>query len=261
MKKTAKSVTVAFAVNKGGTGKTTTVINTSAGLALKGYRVLAVDADQQANLTNTFLSEPPQKSLYDSIIDESVPLPVVEVRDNLDVVPASAMMYGISAQMILRSQNTQRDYRQALSRLLASIRDEYDFVLIDCPPADNAMMINALYSANTVVIPVKPEAFAMDGCHQMCEIIRAVQRQHHPLKLTGVVFCDVDSYSRAHQEEIKSIRQIGPNHVFDTVIRHSRHLYNAAKAQKDIFTHAMLSNGGQDYLKFCDEFVRKIEKL
>lgn len=112
MKKTNKSVIVAFAVNKGGTGKTTTVINTSAGLARLGYRVLVIDIDQQANLTNTFLAEPSQKSLYDSIMDESVPLPIVEVRDNLSIVPASAEMYGISEQMILRSHNTKSDYRQ-----------------------------------------------------------------------------------------------------------------------------------------------------
>ena len=259
MKKTNKSVIVAFAVNKGGTGKTTTVINTSAGLAQLGYKVLVIDIDQQANLTNTFLGEPLRKSLYDSIMDESVPLPIVEVRDNVSIVPASAEMYGISEQMILRSQKTQSDYRQTLSKLLNAIRDEYDFVLIDCPPSDNAMMVNALYAADTVVIVVKPEAFAMAGCHQMCDIIRAVRR-HKPLTLTGVVFCDVDMYSPAHLSVIRTIRDQGPNHVFDTLIRHSRHLYNAASGHKDIFSHAALSNGGQDYLAFCHEFLKKIKK-
>lgn len=259
MKKTNKSVIVAFAVNKGGTGKTTTVINLSAGLARLGYRVLGIDIDQQANLTNTFLAEPPQKSLYCSIIDESVPLPIVEVRDNLSIVPASAEMYGISEQMILQSHSTKSDYRQTLARLLKPISDEYDFVLIDCPPSDNAMMVNALYAADTVVIVVKPEAFALSGCHQMCEIIRAVRR-HHPLTLAGVVFCDVDMYSPAHLSVISKIREQGPDHVFATLIRHSRHLYNASSAHKDIFTHAALSNGGQDYLAFCHEFLRKIKK-
>ena len=260
MRKYQKSVIIAFAVDKGGTGKTTTVVNTSAGLAQEGYKVLAVDVDQQANLTNTFLSEPPSRSLYDSIDNESVPLPVVEVSKNLNLVPASEKMYGISAFMIARSLRDEYDYHRVLSRLLDPIRENYDFVLIDCPPSDNIMTFNALFAADTVVIVTKPEEYAMAGCHKMCEIIRSVRKQNHPLGLAGVLFCDVDLYSRGHLNAIKSIREMGPEHVFRALIRHSRYLYNAIQAHKDIFSFAPNTNGEKDYKAFCLELLNKIKR-
>ena len=179
--------TIAFAVDKGGTGKTTTVANTAAGLAAKGYKVLAVDTDQQANLTKTYFCDLPTQSMYDSLLDESVPLPTVRVRDNLDIVPASSRMFGIGIKMIEDNTRTRTsgqealDYRWVLNRLLTPIAQRYDYVLVDCPPSDNIMTYNALFAADEIVIVANPEPYCVDAVRNFCEIIRTVRRSGHQL--------------------------------------------------------------------------------
>lgn len=256
---------IAFAVDKGGTGKTTTVVNTAAGLAARGYKVLAVDVDQQANMTRTFLQTPSAQSIYDSLINESVPLPVIEVRPNLDIVPASSKMFGVGVKMI-ENHYRQRasgqepgDYRSVLQRLLDPVIHRYDYILIDCPPSDNIMMINALFAADTVVIVANPEPYCVDGVQNFCAIIRAVRNNGHWLGLTGVLVTNVDTGSKGHILAEETLRKVAPNHVFKGHIRHSWPIYNAALAHKDIFSYAPESNGAKDYAAYLEELITKLK--
>lgn len=256
---------IAFAVDKGGTGKTTTVVNTAAGLAARGYNVLAVDTDQQANLTKTFLKEPPSQSLHDSLLNESAPLPVIEVRQNLNIVPASSKMFGVGITMIENhcwqqaSGKKPGDYRSVLKRLLDPIIDWYDYILIDCPPSDNIMMINALFSAHTVVIVTNPEPYCIDGARNFCNIIRAVRNNGHKLDLTGFLVANVDTGSKGHKLAEEALRKSAPDHVFKGHIRHSWPIYNAALAHKDIFSYAPESNGAKDYAAYLEELITKLK--
>lgn len=256
---------IAFAVDKGGTGKTTTVVNTAAGLVIRGYKVLAVDTDQQGNMTKTFLQELPPQSMYNSLIDESVPLPIVKVCDNLDIVPASPQMFGVGIKMI--ENNYQRktsgqefvDYRFVLNGLLAPIAQRYDYILIDCPPSDNIMTYNALFAADAIVIVANPEPYCVDAVKNFCDIIRAVRRAGHQLDLLGVLVNNVDTGSKGHRLAEDTLRQLAPRHVFTTHIRHSWPIYNAALAHKDIFEYAPQSNGAQDYAAYIDELIIKLK--
>ena len=262
---TAKSI--CFAVDKGGTGKTTTVVNAAAGLAAKGYRVLAVDTDQQANMTKTFFQEPPTESLYDSLIDESISLPVLKVRNNLDLIPASSRMFGVGIKLIENnyqkhaSGQDAKDYRLTLNRLLAPIAPQYDFVLIDCPPSDNIMTYNALFAADDIVIVANPEPYCVGAVRNFCDIIRAVRGTGHRLDLLGVLVTNVDNGSKGHKLAEETLRKLAPNHVFGTHIRHSWPVYNAALAHTDIFQYAPESNGAKDYSAFIEELITKLKKI
>lgn len=265
-KKTHKTIALAFAVDKGGVGKTTTTLNTAAGLALRGYRVLAIDADQQANLTRTLLDKPPETSLYDCLIHETIPLPRVEVRKNLDLVPASSKMFGIGIRLISSQMAKQMrgedvaDYRGILRRLIAPIRDEYDYILIDCPPSDNILMFNALFAADSVVIVSNPEPYCIDGARNFCEIIRTVRDSNHHLGLTGILVTDYETGSVGHMEAEKALRLAAPKHVFRTHIRHSRPIYNSVLAHKDIFAYDPKSIGAIDYSNYIDELITRTQK-
>lgn len=257
---------IAFAVDKGGTGKTTTAVNTAAGLAAKGYKVLAVDTDQQANMTKTYLPEPPDESMYDSLIDESTSLPVIKVRTNLDLVPASSRMFGVGIKMIENNMRRQalgqdvKDYRLTLSRLLAPIEHRYDVVLIDCPPSDNIMTFNALFMAEDVVIVANPEPYCVDAVRNFCDIIRAVRGAGHQLNLMGVLVTNVDTGSKGHKLAEETLRKLAPKHVFMPHIRHSWPIYNAALAHTDIFEYAPESNGAKDYAAFVEELISKMKR-
>lgn len=255
---------LAFAVDKGGGGKTTTCVNTGAGLAIRGKRVLMVDADQQTNLTLAFLPQEPEKTLYSCLIDESRPLPITQIRENLDLVPASHQMFGIGMKLVsdmVRASmegKAVKDCRGLLARLLAPIRHKYDYILIDCPPSDNVMMMNALYAATSVVIVTNPEPFSVHGAQQFVQMMWAVKKDANPsLRLGGILITDCDTGSPGHQKGEDILRRWAPDFVFRTRIRHSRPLYNAVLARQDIFSYSPRSNGALDYDRFIQELITR----
>jgi chromosome partitioning protein len=255
---------LAFAVDKGGGGKTTTCVNTGAGLAIRGKRVLMVDADQQTNLTLAFLPQEPEKTLYSCLIDESRPLPITQIRENLDLVPASHQMFGIGMKLVsdmVRASmegKAVKDCRGLLARLLAPIRHKYDYILIDCPPSDNVIMMNALYAATSVVIVTNPEPFSVHGAQQFVQMMWAVKKDANPsLRLGGILITDCDTGSPGHQKGEDILRRWAPDFVFRTRIRHSRPLYNAVLARQDIFSYSPRSNGALDYGGFVQELLTR----
>ena len=255
---------IAFAVDKGGGGKTTTCANTGAGLAYRGKRVLMIDADQQTNLTQAFLPQEPEKTLYSCLIDESRPLPITRIRENLDLIPASHRMFGIGMTLISEMVKASlegkaaKDCRGILARLLAPIRDNYDYILIDCPPSDNILMMNALYAATSVVIVANPEPFSVHGVQNFVNMMWTVKKDANPsLRLGGILIADFETDSPGHQKGEDILRRWAPDFVFRTRIRHSRPLYNAVLARQDIFSYSPRSNGAMDYGGFVQELLTR----
>lgn len=266
MKRTNNTVTLAFAVDKGGTGKTTTCLNTAAGLAARGFAVLAVDTDQQANMTRTLLREPPETHLHESLLDDSRPLAVVHVRPNLDLIPSSSHLFGIGFKMVSLHEKQKAagveatDYRLVLQRLLRDIKRNYDYVLIDCPPSDNVMLFNALFAADSVIIVANPEPYCVEGVRNYCQIIRAIRTSGHQLGLIGVLIARYDPYSKNHVQAAEAIKAQLPHHTFRTCIRHSRYVYRAVLEHADIFSFAPGSNPARDYDGFIEELINKTQK-
>lgn len=255
---------IVFAVDKGGSGKTTTCANTGAGIANQGKRVLMIDADQQTNLTQAFLQQEPAKTLYSSLLDESQALPIIHLRDNLDLVPASHQMFGIGITLISEMVKASmegiavKDCRGILARLLAPIRNNYDYILIDCPPSDNIMMMNALYAATSVVIVANPEPFSVHGVQNFVNMMWTVKKDANPsLRLGGILIADFETDSPGHQKGEDILRRWAPDFVFRTRIRHSRPLYNAVLARQDIFSYSPRSNGAMDYGGFVQELLTR----
>lgn len=253
----------AFAVDKGGSGKTTTTFNTAAGLAARGFKVLAVDVDQQANLTQAFLGVPPAVTMYDSLMEEDTPLPVYHVKENLDLVPASHEMFGVGLKLLLRQgkgKDGENDCRRILRRKLEPWIDKYDYILIDCPPSDNIMTINALYATVNVIVVANPEPFSVYGVKNFVDMMWQVKRDINPaLRLAGILINNFVIGSSGHINAEKALRDWAPNFVCNAKIRQSRPLYNSVMAHQDIFTYYPDSNGAKDFSAFIDEIIPKIK--
>lgn len=255
---------LAVASDKGGVGKTTTAINLAVGLA-KTKRVLLLDADHQSNTTICLLTESPEISLYDCLLDETVPIPRVAIRENLDLVPASEKMFGIGFTLISRAVEASikgqpiADPRGILARLLAPVVDDYDYIIIDCPPSDNIMALNALFAASHVLIPTIPEPFCMRGVGNYISVIRRMDGDaHHPIRLAGILVTNYTTGAAGHALCERALRDWGKETVYASRIRHSRPLYNANLAHTDIFHYSPGSIGAKDYASFIEEFTQKM---
>lgn len=248
---------ISFSVNKGGVGKTTAVINTAARMAMLGKRVLAIDLDQQCNLSFTFLKDLPERSLYDALTSEGSDIPIQKVKDNLWILPASPAMF--ASEHKLQDAASRKGVNQylLLRHLLERLKQsEFDIILLDSPPSDNSYMINGLYATEEVVIVVKPEPFCVEGVKQFSDMLGTVKKSNKPLRVSGILFNDVESSSAGHRKCINEMYDsIRPKFKFDTVIRHCRYLYNSVREHQDIFSYAPMSNGAADFAAFVEELL------
>ena len=241
---------IAVANHKGGVGKTTSVQNIGVGLANLGKKVLLVDLDPQANLSDAFGYEEVEVSIYDAMTEKAA-LPILKISDKLDIIPSSL---DLSVAEIELSAVTAREY--VLKELLIPVAEQYDFVLIDCPPSLGLLTINGLTACTEVYIPLDAQYFSMKGLDKLMFIINQIKKRlNQEIEITGVFLTQFDSRIVVNRNVGDMIENYFPNKVFKTRIRRNVALVESPIEDKDIYQYAPNSNGAKDYLALSKEIL------
>lgn len=251
---------VAVANQKGGVGKTTTTINLSASLAAAERRVLAVDADPQGNLTSGLgrKTRDPRPSVYDVVI-EQLPMEQVLVTtdlEHLQLAPADRNLTGAEVELVPLLAREQR-----LKEALAPLKDRYDYIFIDCPPSLGLLTVNALTAADSLLIPIQCEYFALEGVSELMATLQRVQRALNPgLRIEGVLLTMVDERTNLTQQVTAEIRAHFKDKVFRSTIPRSIRLGEAPSFGKPILLYDIRSKGAEAYLDLAKELMAHEEK-
>ncbi len=251
---------IAVINQKGGVGKTTTTTNLGAGLAMKGYRVLLLDMDPQANLTVHVDKRPDLESnTLTSLLLEDAPLQDLvqpTTLPNLAVVPADTSLAGVE-QVLANRIGRETILREALEAFPGA--KDFDFVLFDCPPSLGVLSANALVAADHVVIPMQAEYLSLQGMAKLMEVIQLVQKRLNPqLKVACVLPCMLDARTNLSTEVLREIEAHFGNLLAKSRIRNNVKLAEAPSFGRTIFEHAPDSNGARDYEAFATELLAMV---
>ncbi len=248
---------IAFSNQKGGVGKTTTCVNMSAYLASKGYKCLIIDLDPQGNATSGlgFSKSEVKRSVYNVMIDD-VPVEDVAIKtqvDNLDILPSNIDLAGAEVELVY-IKNREHVLRSAIER----VRGSYDFITIDCPPSLGLLTINALASADTVIIPIQSEYYALEGLSQLMNTIKLVVKHLNPaLKIEGVVLTMSDNRAIISRQISAEIKKFFGKRVYETAIPRNIRLAEAPSHGVPIMLHDTKCSGAKAYLSLTEEFLER----
>ena len=257
---------IAVANQKGGVGKTTTSINLSAGLAYAGKHVLLVDFDPQGNASNGIGATgargySPQHTVYQVLMgDDSVQNDKVTLdMPPLDVLPATIDLSGADVEMVSSDYQVGREH--LLKQKLDAVRDQYDFIIIDCPPSLGLLNTNALTAADSVMIPVQCEYFALEGLTQLLSTIRLVQKLWNPqLNIEGVLLTMFDVRTQLSVEVQQEVRKYFKEKVYRCIIPRNVRLSEAPSRGQSIFEYDTRSEGAKAYAALVKEVLTQNEK-
>ncbi len=250
---------IAIANQKGGVGKTTSAINLAAGLAVLEHKTLIIDADPQANATSGVGFDPRniKTSIYECIMDDVEPKNIIlnTATPHLDLLPAHIDLVGAEIEMI-NMPNREKMMRKVINK----IKDDYSFILLDCSPSLGLITVNALSAADSVIIPVQCEYFALEGLGKLLNTIKIVQSRLNPqLDIEGILLTMFDSRVNLSKQVVEEVQTHFQQLVFETVINRNIKLSEAPSYGDTIMIHDINSMGAMNYLNLAREILQKNE--
>ena len=248
---------IAIANQKGGVGKTTTSVNLASALAILEKKVLLIDADPQANATSglginvddknmgTYELLEHTAAIHDTILNTSVP--------HLDLIPSHIDLVAIEIELV---DKNQREFM--LKKALKEVTDHYDFILIDCAPSLGLITLNALTAANSVIIPIQCEYFALEGLGKLLNTIKSVQKIHNEnLDIEGLLLTMYDARLRLSNQVVEEVKKHFGTMVFKTIIQRNIRLSEAPSYGENIIQYDATSKGAKNYLSLAEEVLKK----
>ena len=248
---------ISVANQKGGVGKTTTTVNLGASLAFVGKKILLVDSDAQGNATSGMGIRKPDVThdIYDVLVNE---VPIQDAiyptsRENLDIVPATLQLAGAEIELTSMMARESR-----LKIALNEVKDQYDFILIDCPPSLGHLTINAFTASDSILIPVQCEYYALEGLSQLLNTVRLVQKHFNPeLEIEGVLLTMYDARTNLGAEVVEEVRRYFQEKVYDTIIPRNIRLSEAPSHGMSIIDYDIRSKGAEVYQALAKEVLTR----